>query len=983
MPNQRVLDAVRTYVEKYGKQFDLLPHDPSPARLTLDPDRSRKTAKLYEKLAHRPDHPKVRAAYDQMKTELAAQYDHALAGGLHAEPWLKGGQPYENSAHMAADVEHNHHLFYFPTDAGYGESGVVHDHPLMDRHEASGLRYNDLLRIVHDYYAHAGHGHQFGPKGELNAWMEHARMFGPLARLALSAETHGQNSWVNFGPHSHLPPKDRPFAEQKATVLPVTEHPVQLARPGEGAKGKDTRLVGGLSAALKSIWSEEATGPKHPHVEPDWTEFDGVLHRGMKDGAPDNDGFAKAMAERSAFAQAIQRLGFSNTDPAALRRVVKKFVQAARLLHRHAPDFLPSAHYAKHAAQLNAPDIVQPQPDKTELGEWPEPPKHTHYTVPNIGPAGKDLADAAIPLVRAIDQIQYNLNPNHVRFADAREEPVPKAEPDVPRPPVDTTPYEAVPTIREGHGDKFTIGLADMRKFPAWHRKTSQAEALATGKKADELPPLPLSTYSGETGGTGDRWRDIHQMTNAGHETDKIVKHLSDKYAMKPVNARAAVARYNKAKAAGRVKLARRLVDDATKWTVNQHDQTDRGAFADHLAEEGDPREEIVRHPSHPDAMSAVGYVYRPNPRYQTREPVTSKLHSFGDGTHLRVWWYVHGSPKKPVDPRLWVHWDVRGHQDPYSTIMPESKFDDWMDTFPEDERAKLRETFGERPGEKANKLARLLDRADLVKGVDKDIAGTRLAYHLADIHNHFKDADHDHGQLIAALAKAALQGKGYNTFKKLGRALEEHSGFAPVSIHRDMYKAQHKILNAIDAPGSHLEKLANLSAGQRAKIIEAGDMMPYAHDRFREKLASDHYKSAYNWHKMEDGLMVDRRVHNWLRAKAKEGTSDETLFRRAEQLHGSHDRFTKELNAHAGATHEEVAKSVKRLRDRHDERQELAAAAGRRPHADRPGQTFDSRAPQTPTVATESFWRRAFSWLPGSKHAKFARKFWERYGNA
>jgi hypothetical protein len=52
-------------------------------------------------------------------------------------------------------------------------------------------------------------------------WLHHSQMFSPLAQLALTTETRGQNSWFNFGPHAALPIIERPFAEQKATLLPA------------------------------------------------------------------------------------------------------------------------------------------------------------------------------------------------------------------------------------------------------------------------------------------------------------------------------------------------------------------------------------------------------------------------------------------------------------------------------------------------------------------------------------------------------------------------------------------------------------------------------------------------------------------------------------------------------------------------------------------------------------------------------------------
>ena len=228
MTNPHVQAVAKAYHQAHEKALGLPPWSDAPARITVDADRGRLAAAAYDALPHDPNDPKVKAAYDALKAETYAQYKHAIASGLKIEPWMKAGPPYTSSAHMAADVRENNHLYYFPSSNGFGQEDAS-DHPLMEQSPA-GVPYNDLFRAVHDYYAHAMHGHQFGPTGELRAWVEHARMFSPLARKALTTETHGQNSWVNFGPHSGKPVTERPYAEQKAAILPEEHAPQRFAR---------------------------------------------------------------------------------------------------------------------------------------------------------------------------------------------------------------------------------------------------------------------------------------------------------------------------------------------------------------------------------------------------------------------------------------------------------------------------------------------------------------------------------------------------------------------------------------------------------------------------------------------------------------------------------------------------------------------------------------------------------------------------------
>lgn len=243
----RILDDKRTYHEANGARLGLPPFDPEPSRLSLDKHLGRVTAAAFNSLRHDPHDPETKAAYDALKAETKAQYDHLVGRGVKFEPWTREGQPYANSADMARDARENRHLYYFPSASGFGTDDQFKDHPLMEPVPGmKGAVYNDLFRAVHAWYAHAMHGHQFGPQGELRAWHEHARMFSPLARKALTTETHGQNSWVNFGPHlrGDEGPLDKPFADQKAGILPEETHPVKLARVMQAGTGMAVRTAG-------------------------------------------------------------------------------------------------------------------------------------------------------------------------------------------------------------------------------------------------------------------------------------------------------------------------------------------------------------------------------------------------------------------------------------------------------------------------------------------------------------------------------------------------------------------------------------------------------------------------------------------------------------------------------------------------------------------------------------------------------------------
>lgn len=232
------LAVARSYVQQNAARLNLPPWTDQPSRLKPEPARSRLAAVAFDTLAHSPTDPDVVAAYDALKDETLAQWGHMRAAGVVTEPWTQAGQPYADSNAMREDTRGRGHLWYFPTAAGFGDDARFNDHPLYaDVPSMPGVKYNDLFRAVHDYFAHSVHPHTFGPQGEIRAWAEHAKMFSPLARRAMTTETHGQNSWVNFGPHSHLPVDKRPYADQKAAILPEEHHPQRLARLKAGPNG--------------------------------------------------------------------------------------------------------------------------------------------------------------------------------------------------------------------------------------------------------------------------------------------------------------------------------------------------------------------------------------------------------------------------------------------------------------------------------------------------------------------------------------------------------------------------------------------------------------------------------------------------------------------------------------------------------------------------------------------------------------------------
>jgi predicted GNAT family acetyltransferase len=171
----------------------------------LNTENSKSIAAEFDKMKVTPNDPKTKAAYKAMVQETIDQYKKILSYGYKLE--INNLEPYENSADMITDLRDNKRMKIFSTESGFGDEATTpqqrKDNPLLQKtkfKDVNGqpLLPNDIFRFVHDFFGHAKFGNSFGPLGEENAWSIHSRMYSPLARLAMTTETRGQNSWVNF-----------------------------------------------------------------------------------------------------------------------------------------------------------------------------------------------------------------------------------------------------------------------------------------------------------------------------------------------------------------------------------------------------------------------------------------------------------------------------------------------------------------------------------------------------------------------------------------------------------------------------------------------------------------------------------------------------------------------------------------------------------------------------------------------------------------
>jgi ribosomal protein L19E len=171
----------------------------------LDVERAKRIAAAYEAMEDNPNDPEVKRAYEAMAKETIEQYQAFLDAGYVVE--INNEEPYATSEEMIEDLRNNKRIKIFSTEAGFGDTPITPEqraaNPLLATTEFTDVNgqpmlVNDLFRAVHDFFGHAELGNSFGPKGEENAWNVHARMYSPLARRAMTTETRGQNSFVNF-----------------------------------------------------------------------------------------------------------------------------------------------------------------------------------------------------------------------------------------------------------------------------------------------------------------------------------------------------------------------------------------------------------------------------------------------------------------------------------------------------------------------------------------------------------------------------------------------------------------------------------------------------------------------------------------------------------------------------------------------------------------------------------------------------------------
>jgi hypothetical protein len=232
-PSQGLRDTARQYMSDSRQAYR-----PDEEYLSVDPARAEAIAKAYEDMPHAPNDPAVREAYDALAKETLDQYGALKRDGYAFDFYPRAADgtiadPYPSPFDALRDLREGKSMKVYPTDEGYGTQGItdemIAENPMLalvpgETWGGQPVRVNDVFRAVHDAFGHAKDGVGFRASGEENAWNSHRAMYSPKARRAMTTETRGQNSWLNFGPHGaanrNASTADTVFAEQKVGLMP-------------------------------------------------------------------------------------------------------------------------------------------------------------------------------------------------------------------------------------------------------------------------------------------------------------------------------------------------------------------------------------------------------------------------------------------------------------------------------------------------------------------------------------------------------------------------------------------------------------------------------------------------------------------------------------------------------------------------------------------------------------------------------------------
>jgi hypothetical protein len=233
-PDPRLVSVAEQYARENG-----IPFRRQAEYVQVDTERATRIADAYEAMPHAPNDLRVKAAYKELIKQTTAQYRALEKAGYKF--WFVDMNKPNNVEYVSTpwnamrDIRANKTMGVFPTDDGFGSKDAEADNLML---EDTGIKWpsgslygprkrvlaNDLFRAVHDAFGHGLEGAGFREQGEENAWQAHVRLFTGAAVGAITSETRGQNSWLNYGPYGEknrtAKVEDTTFADQKTGLMP-------------------------------------------------------------------------------------------------------------------------------------------------------------------------------------------------------------------------------------------------------------------------------------------------------------------------------------------------------------------------------------------------------------------------------------------------------------------------------------------------------------------------------------------------------------------------------------------------------------------------------------------------------------------------------------------------------------------------------------------------------------------------------------------
>jgi hypothetical protein len=276
-PDPRLVEVAERYARENGIDLKRQSHYAG-----VDPERAARIAKAYDEMKHDPQDPRVKAAYADLIDQTIDQY-RALEKAGYKFWFMDLSQP-DNQEYASTpwnamrDIRANKEMGVFATSDGFGtrEEFDPNGNPLLadtgfewpvggpNSTRMAPVLANDLFRAVHDAFGHGLEGAGFRAQGEENAWQAHARLFTGPALGAITTETRGQNSWLNYGPYGEsnrtAKVEDTVFGDQKTGLMPEwTWTEGRVGDLAESAKRKqlDPEIRQALGAHIRNLTEAE------------------------------------------------------------------------------------------------------------------------------------------------------------------------------------------------------------------------------------------------------------------------------------------------------------------------------------------------------------------------------------------------------------------------------------------------------------------------------------------------------------------------------------------------------------------------------------------------------------------------------------------------------------------------------------------------------------------------------------------------------